>query len=77
MDKKFKRYKVDYAAAYRHYIDFCLWFDDIYESINADWLEEEKDKIQQCVEVMLDALRDMEMKAPATFQKIVSKIIKM
>ncbi len=52
-------------------------FDDIYESINADWLEEEKDKIQQCVEVMLDALRDMEMKAPATFQKIVSKIIKM
>ncbi len=22
MDKKFKRYKVDYAAAYRHYIDF-------------------------------------------------------
>ena len=22
MDKKFKRYKVDYAAAYRHYVDF-------------------------------------------------------
>lgn len=22
MDKKFKRYKVDYAAAYRHYMDF-------------------------------------------------------
>ena len=22
MDKKFKGYKVDYAAAYRHYIDF-------------------------------------------------------
>ena len=22
MDKKFKRYKVDYASAYRHYIDF-------------------------------------------------------
>ena len=21
MDKKFKRYKVDYAAAYRHYVD--------------------------------------------------------
>ena len=55
----------------------CLRFDDIYESINANWLEEDKDKIQQCVEVMLDALRDMEMKAPATFQKIVSKIIKM
>ena len=33
--------------------------------------------IQQCVEVMLDALRDIEHFEPATFQKIVAKIIQM
>lgn len=55
----------------------CLMFDEIYEGINPNWLEEEKEKIQQCVEVMLDALRDIEMSEPATFQKIVAKIIQM
>ena len=53
----------------------CLKFDEIYESINLDWLEEEKDKIQQRVEVMLDALRDIEQCEPATFLKIVAQII--
>ena len=55
----------------------CLKFDEIYESINPDWLEEEKDKIQQCMEVMGNALRDMEQYEPAVFQKIVAKIIMM
>ena len=55
----------------------CLKFDEIYESINPDWLEEEKVKIQQCMEVMGNALRDIEQYEPAVFQKIVAKIIMM
>ena len=46
----------------------CLKFDEIYESIYPNWLEEEIEKIQQCVEVMLMALRGIEMSEPATFQ---------
>ena len=56
---------------------FRLKFDEIYESINPDWIDEEIEKIQQCVEVMLDALSDVEMNESATFQKIVARIIKM
>ncbi len=56
---------------------FRLKFDEIYESINPDWIDEEIEKIQQCVEVMLDALSDIEMNESATFQKIVARIIKM
>ena len=52
----------------------CLKFDEIYESINPDWLEEEKDKIEQCVEVMGEALKDIEQSYPETFQKIVTQI---
>ena len=54
----------------------CLRFDEIYESINPDWLEEEKGKIRQGVEVMLKALRDIEMSEPATFNEIVAQITK-
>lgn len=83
LDNK-QQYKVCYAF-YDQIIKYpqfdenkhCLRFDEIYESINADWLEEEKDKIQQCVEVMLDALRDIEMNEPATYKEIVAKIIQM
>lgn len=55
----------------------CQKFDEIYESINPDWLEEERDKVVQCVEEMLDALRDIEMNESVTFQKIVAEIIQM
>ena len=54
----------------------CLKFDEIYESINPNWLDEENEKIQQCVEVMLDALRDIEQYEPATFNEIVAQIKK-
>ena len=55
---------------------YCLKFDEIYESINPNWLDEENDKIRQCVEMMLDALRDIEMSEPATFNEIVAQITK-
>lgn len=79
----------DYKGQYKVYYDFydeiikypqfdenkhCLRFDEIYESINADWLEEEKDKIQQCVEVMLDALGDIEKEEPETYLEIVKNL---
>lgn len=79
--------KLDYKQQYKVCYDFydeiikypqfdenkhCLKFDEIYEGINPDWLEEEKEKIQQCVEVMLDALREIEMSEPATFNEIVA-----
>ncbi len=81
-------YKRQYKVCYDFYDEIikypqydenkhCLKFDEIYESINTDWLEEDKDKIQQCVEVMLKALRDIEMSEPAIFNEIVAKIIQM
>lgn len=81
LDNK-QQYKVCYAF-YDEIIKYpqfdenkhCLRFDEIYESINSDWIEEEKGKIQQCVVVMLGALRDIEQYEPATFQKIVAQII--
>ena len=81
-------YKQQYMVCYNFYDEIikypqydenknCLKFDEIYESINPDWLEEEKVKIQQCIEVMGNALRDIEQYEPAVFQKIVAKIIMM
>ena len=75
-------YKQQYMVCYNFYDEiikypqfdenkYCLKFDEIYESINPDWLEEEKDKIHQCMEVMGNALRDIEQYEPAVFQKIV------
>ncbi len=78
-------YKQKYKVCYDFYDEIikypqfdenkhCLKFDEIYESINPDWLEEEKDKIEQCVEVMGEALKDIEQSYPETFQKIVTQI---
>lgn len=79
-------YKQQYKACYVFYEESikypeldeneqCLKFDEIYESISPDWFEEEKGKIQQRVEVMLDALRDIEKEKLAIFQEIAAKIV--
>ena len=75
-------YKGQYKVCYAFYDEIikypqfdenkhCLKFDKIYESINPDWLDEEKDKIQQCTEVMLEALRDIEKVDPETFKSVI------
>ena len=81
--------KQDYKGQYKVCYDFydeiikypqfdenklCLKFDEIYESINSEWLEEEKDKMQQCVEIMLEALRDIEKVDPDTFAVIAKNL---
>ena len=79
-------YKDQYNESYAFYDEIikfpqfddnkpCLKFDEIYESINPDWLDEEKDKIEQCVEVMMIALRDIEMKEPKTFLSIIKVLV--
>lgn len=80
-------YKQQYKVCYAFYDEIikypqfdgnnhCLKFDTIYENINPDWLVDEKDNVQQCVEVMLEALRDIEMSELAAFQKIGAQIMK-
>lgn len=64
-------YKGQYKMCYAFYDEiikyprfdenkYYMRFDEIYESINPDWLDEEKDKIRQCVEVMCNALSEIE-----------------
>lgn len=75
-------YKGQYKVCYDFYDEIimhpqfdenkhCLKFDEILNGLTK------KKMIQQCVEVMLDALRDIGHFEPATFQKIVAKIIQM
>lgn len=54
---------------------FCLLFDDIYESINPDMLDEEILKIRQCVNEMDNVLSEMDERDPGTFYELAEILI--
>ena len=54
--------------------DSCLFFDELYERINPDMLDEEITKIHQCVNEMDNALSEIDEREPATFFEIAEKL---
>ena len=71
------QYRVCYAF-YDEIVKYPRWdnnrfgqmFDDIYESINPDMLEEEILRIRQCVNEMDNVLSEMDSKDPGAFLSI-------
>ena len=78
-----KQYKVCYAF-YDEIIkypqwdenEFCLFFDEIYERINPDMLDDEITKIRQCVNEMDNALSEIVRYEPGTFRRIAEQLVK-
>lgn len=80
-------YKGQYKVCYAFYDEiikypqcdeneFCLLFDDIYESINPEMLEDEIAKIHQCVNEMDNALREIDRHDPGTFYMLAEELTK-
>ena len=80
-------YKGQYKVCYAFYDEiikypqwdenrFCLLFDEIYESINPDMLDEEIMKIHQCVNEMDNALSEIDRYDPGTFHRIAEELAK-
>ena len=78
-------YKAQYLVCYAFYDAiikyprwdsnrFCLLFDDIYESINPEMLDEEILKIRQCVNEMDNVLSEMDEREPGTFYELAEKL---
>ena len=55
---------------------FCLLFDDIYEAIDPDMLNEEMLRIRQCVNEMDNVLSEMDEREPGTFCEMTGEIEK-
>ena len=55
---------------------FCLLFDDIYESIDPEMLDEEILKIRQCVNEMDNVLSEMDERELGTFYRIAEQLAK-
>lgn len=53
---------------------FCLLFDEIYEAIDPDMLDEEILKIRQCVNEMDNALSEIDDHDPATFYELADEL---
>jgi len=71
-------YKAQYKVCYAFYDAiikyprwdnnrFCLLFDEIYEAIDPDILDEEILRIRQCVNEMDNVLSEMDEREPGTF----------
>ena len=71
-------YKAQYKVCYAFYDAIfkyprwdnnriCLLFDEIYEAIDPDMLDEEILKIRQCVNEMDNVLSEMDEREPGTF----------
>ena len=56
--------------------EFCLFFDELYERINPDMLDEEITKIHQCVNEMDNALSEIDRYDPGTFLRIAEQLAK-
>ena len=80
-------YKGQYRVCYAFYDEiikyprwdeneFCLFFDEIYESINPEMLDEEITKIHQCVNEMDNALSEIDRYDPGTFHRIAEQLAK-
>lgn len=53
---------------------FCQLFDDIYESIDPEMLDEEILKIRQCVNEMDNVLSEMDEPEPGTFCELAEEL---
>ena len=51
-----------------------MLFDDIYESINPEMLDEEITKIRQCVNEMDNALSEIDRCDPGTFYELAGEL---
>lgn len=80
-------YKGQYKVCYTFYDEiikypqwdkneFCLFFDELYERINPDMLDEEILKIRQCVNEMDNALSEIDRYDPGTFLRIAEVLAK-
>ena len=56
--------------------EFCLFFDELYERINPDMLDDEITKIRQCVNEMDNALSEIDRDDPGTFHRIAEQLAK-
>lgn len=78
-----KQYKVCYAF-YDEIIkypqwdenEFCLFFDELYERINPEMLDDEITKIRQCVNEMDNALSEIDRYDPGTFRRKAEQLVK-
>ena len=80
-------YKGQYKVCYAFYDEiikypqwdeneFCLLFDELYERINPDMLDDEITKIRQCVNEMDNALSEIDRYEPGTFRRIAEQLVK-
>ena len=80
-------YKGQYKVCYAFYDEiikhprwdenrFCLLFDEIYESIDPEMLDEEITKIHQCVNEMDNALSEIDRYDLGTFHRIAEELVK-
>lgn len=53
---------------------FCLLFDEIYEAIDPNALDEEILRIRQCVNEMDNVLSEMDEREPGTFCEMAEEI---
>lgn len=53
---------------------FCLLFDEIYEAIDPDALDDEILRIHQCVNEMDNALSEIDRYDPGTFYELVEEM---
>ena len=80
-------YKGQYKVCYAFYDEiikypqwdeneFCLLFDELYERINPEMLDDEITKIHQCVNEMDNALSEIDRYDPGTFRRIAEQLAK-
>lgn len=80
-------YKNQYKVCYAFYDEiikypqwdeneFCLNFDELYERINPEMLDDEITKIRQCVNEMDNALSEIDRYDPRTFHRIAEQLVK-
>ena len=80
-------YKGQYKVCYAFYDEiikypqwdeneFCLLFDELYERINPEMLDDEITKIRQCVNEMDNALSEIDRYDPGTFRRIAEQLAK-
>lgn len=78
-------YKNQYKICYAFYDEIikypqwdenesCLLFDEIYEAIDPDMLDEEILRIRQCVNEMDNALSEMDEREPGTFCEMAEEM---
>lgn len=56
--------------------EFCLFFDELYERINPEMLDDEITKIRQCVNEMDNVLSEVDEREPVAFYELAEQLAK-